>query len=54
MSRDEEITWQERQQARKLIRELEQLAVEAPWAAWLLRPLARLLRWMITPAEDAA
>lgn len=43
---DDELSARERIAAHKLCREAEELADRATWAAWLLRPLARLIRWM--------
>lgn len=43
---DDELTARERIEAHRLCREADELADKAPWAAWALRPLARLIRWM--------
>lgn len=43
---DKELSARERIAAYTLCREAEELADRVPWAAWVLRPLARLIRWM--------
>jgi hypothetical protein len=47
----EDLTARERIEAHRLAREADELANTAPWAAWILRPLARLIRWMDTELE---
>lgn len=42
-----ELTPQERADARRLVREADELADRAPWTAWVLRPISRLVRWML-------
>jgi hypothetical protein len=46
MNRPNELTARERIAAHALCREADELADKAPWSAWLLRPLERLIRWM--------
>lgn len=41
-----EPTARDRIEAVRVAAEAEQLANEASWSGWLLRPFARLLRWM--------
>lgn len=55
----DELTARERLKLHAVCRDADALADRAPWSAWLLRPLARLLRWMdadlhrpVDPWED--
>lgn len=43
---DDELSARERIALHEQCREAEDLAKEAPWAAWFLLPIARLTRWM--------
>lgn len=43
---DNELTGRERLKLHALCRDMDELAERVPWAAWFLRPMARLLRWM--------
>lgn len=47
----DELTARERIEAHRLAGEAEELAKGASWAAWFLRPMARLIRWMDTEIE---
>lgn len=50
----DEITARDRIEGFRVAREAEELATRATWAAWLLRPLARLLRHISSedPSDD--
>lgn len=48
---DDELTARERIELHRVCREADETADHAPWAAWLLRPIARLLRWMDAEAH---
>jgi len=52
MREPNEITARDRIAAVQLAGEAEALAKEARWAAWVLLPLAKLLRWMAEEERD--
>lgn len=43
---DDELTGRERLKLHALCCDMDDLAERAAWAAWFLRPMARLLHWM--------
>lgn len=47
MSHD--LTPAERAEARRLVREADELADKHPWTGWLLRPISRLIRALLEP-----
>lgn len=51
--REPEWTARDRIEAHRVAREADEIADNAPWAAWLLRPLAWLIRKLDTDIENA-
>lgn len=52
MGEPKEITARDRIAAFRLAREADDLADQSRWAALILRPLARSLRWIATEDRD--
>lgn len=50
----DQLTDKDRAEADKLFAEADDVMQRAPWSRFLLRPLVRLIRWIMREMDEAA